>query len=271
MKYQFPWYASPWLSSYVTVKAFLKENYPQKLPEFISAFDILRTSSEFRVKELSNLFDETTQEKIRDLIKQLKKEQLEKHEILSFGRLVVHDHEFFTDLQGTITDLVSKAVNEAVEPCYNFLSLYNNLGICGLHLDAPSAKWTVDYCIEQSAPCPIYFSQAQPWSEDWTDITNDWQEQIKNNPSNRFESFTLQSGQAIIFSGSSQWHYRDRIQAKVKKNFCHLLFFHFIPQGTCDLTKPKNLAKLFDIPELSEIIIKPKLRNSNPQSVLTLR
>ncbi len=251
---QFPWYDSPWLSSYVAAKAFLAKNYPQKLPEFTGAFDVLRTASEFCVKEMPPLFDEPTQEKMRDLIKQLTKEQSEKHEVLSFGRLIVHDHKFFNHLQHTIMDLVSEAVNEPLEPSYNFLSLYNNLGICGLHLDAPSAKWTVDYCIEQSAPWPIHFSQVQPWPEDWTDVADDWQDQVKNDPSNRFESFTLQSGQAIVFSGSSQWHYRDRIQQRIRSNFCHLLFFHFRPKGTRGLTKPEKWADLFRIPELAEVI-----------------
>ncbi|MCY7281379.1 MAG: hypothetical protein LH610_10885 [Sphingomonas bacterium] len=91
----------------------------------------------------------------------------EKHEMLRFGRLIVHEAELCTELQAKLTDRISELVNEPVEPSYNFLSLYNNLGVCAVHMDAPSAKWTFDYCIEQSDPWPIYLSQVQPWPEKW--------------------------------------------------------------------------------------------------------
>jgi hypothetical protein len=36
-------------------------------------------------------------------------------------------------------------------------------------------------------------------------------------------------------------------------NFCHLLFFHFIPAGTSALISPANWKDLFDIPDLARL------------------
>jgi hypothetical protein len=252
---RFPWYDSLWLASYLAAKEFVREHYPHRLTEFVDAFDVLRTDPGFRVRTAPDLLDDTARDGIIDIIRNIKNYGYEKHELLRFGRAVIHDHPSLGTLHASLTDRVSGLVNEAVEPCYNFLSLYNNLGVCGIHMDAPSAKWTVDYCVEQSARWPIYLSQVRPWPEDWTGDGGDWQGAIRKDPRNRFSSYELEEGQAIVFGGSSQWHYRDRIEQKSEQNFCHLVFFHFIPRGTRELTRPEGWAALFDIPELSGIVI----------------
>ena len=256
-KNRFPWYDSSWLTSYLLAKAYIQEHYPRRLSEFTQAFEILRTAPDFKVKKLPDLFPATLRAEMRQIIKGLNPAQFEKHEVLQFGRVVVHDHPFFIDLQRSMVEAISNCVNEPVEPCYNFLCLYNNLGVCGMHLDAPSAKWTVDYCIEQSAQWPIHLSQVRPWPEDWATSGSNWETAVKNDPANRFEPQVLQAGHAIVFGGSSQWHYRERIEQNFKTNYCHLIFFHFIPEGTSALTKPPEWAKIFGLPELSNIVIQP--------------
>jgi len=253
---QFPWYDSLWLSSYVIVKDFIQENYPQKLLEFVSAFEILRTNPAFEVKEINELFTEEQQIGIRNLIPALDKNSIKKHELFNFGRTVLQDHDYLTKLQHSITDKISELVGEQVEPCYNILSLYNNFAVLRPHMDAPFAKWTVDYCVEQSSDWPIYISNVRPWPEEWNEKEGtDWVVDIKNDPDNLFTSFELRDGKAIIFGGSSQWHYRERIEQKQKINFCHLVFFHFIPKGSASLTKPKKWAEIFGIPELADLVL----------------
>ena len=164
---------------------------------------------------------------------------------------MIHNHPFFNQLQVELKDFVSQAVGEQVEASYNFLSLYNNFGVCAVHMDAPLAKWTLDVCIEQSHPWPIYFSQAQPWPEDFSCNMQDWELSIKQDPANQFTAYSLQEGEAIIFSGSSQWHYRERIPKQAQQNYCHLVFFHFYPTGMRKVLDPKNWVDVFDIAELS--------------------
>jgi hypothetical protein len=249
----FPWYDSGWLSSYVRAKQLIKSDCPHKYLDFIDALEPLRTRLDFQTIKIDRMFDRETTIEIQDLITKLQQTELEQHEFFKFGRFVVHDLDYFNRLQAQITPLVSDIVGELVEPSYNFLSLYNNLGVCGVHLDAPLAKYTLDVCIEQSHPWPIYFSQVRAWPEEFEDRT-DWEQAIETDPQNIFTAHELTAGEAVIFSGSSQWHYRKRIPRQLDHNFCHLIFFHFIPAGMSHLIKPKNWAKIFDIPELNSII-----------------
>ena len=249
----YPWYDSNWLTDYVRVKNYIKQHYREKYPEFFAAFEPLRTRHDFETIKLDNVFDRQTLQDARNIIQNLKSQEREKHEFFSFGRLVVHDLSFFNDLQQSLTDLVSKAVKEPVEPYYNFLSLYNNFGLCQVHMDAPEAKWTLDCCIEQSEPWPIYFSQVQSWPEAFKSRDKNWQEQIINDPNNIFSAYSLEEREGLIFSGSSQWHYRERIPQTTQKSFCHLVFFHYIPKGTREIIDPQNWSDLFDIPDLKSL------------------
>jgi hypothetical protein len=65
----------------------------------------------------------------------------------------------------------------------------------------------------------------------------------------RFMPYTLWPGQAVVFSGSSQWHYRNAMPDASGRQFCDLLFFHFIPRGTGELVVPANWPRLFGVPE----------------------
>ena len=251
----FAWYDSQFLTSYVRAKQYITRHCPQQLATFEATLAPLRTSPQFSVREIMPLFDEPTHQLLRDTIASVDKRQFELHEMRDFGRLIVHDHPVITTLQHDLTERVSAWVGEAVEPSYNFLSLYNQTGRCEPHMDAPSAKWTVDYCIEQSAPWPIHFTDILPWPEQWESDHDNWQAQVKQSSAYQFRSYTLQERQALVFSGSSQWHYRDAMPCLHARNFCHLVFFHFLPAGLRALAEPENWADMFGIEGLRGLVI----------------
>lgn len=248
----YPWYDSVWLTEYTRAKTTIETTRPEVLRAFVDAFRIFHTPPSFRVRRLERIFDDDTLAEIQRVARSLRPTDLELHEARTFGRFVVHDHPYFTALHHRIVPIVSEVVGEPVEPAYSFLSLYGNLGVCPLHLDSPEAKWTLDLCVGQSSPWPIYFSQVCPWPELAPDISpgSDWEEQIKRSPSLRFTSCTLEPGQAVVFSGSSQWHYRDAIPDGPGRKFAELLFFHFVPKGSAELLRPENWARLFGVREL---------------------
>jgi hypothetical protein len=254
MSISYPWYDSVWLTKYVQSKELVRRVRLEKLSEFVHAFERLRTRPDFQVKRFSRVFDAAAMEAIRQTIRTLQLSQLKTYEIRSFGRIKLQDHPFFAELQQSLTGLVSEAAGEPVDPFYNFLSLYTKMGMCPVHMDSPGAKWTLDLCIDQSAPGPIYFSQVVPWPEDCTPAGDDWHEAIKRAPQHRFTPYALETGQAVLFSGSSQWHYRDSLSATGKDHFCHLVFFHFIPKGMGETVKPKSWPRLFGIPELADVV-----------------
>ncbi len=250
----FPWYDGYWLYSYVKCKQIISVKYPEKLQNFIQSFEILKSDKSFKTKELSCVISEQIHQELLKVISDIKQNEFEKHEFFDFGRLIKHDLPYITKLQERLVDLVSTEVGEEVEVSYNFLSLYNSLGILHAHMDAAPAKWTLDYCIDQSAIWPIYLSKVQDWPENFK-LEENWEEKILADTSNEFQKFELIPKKAILFSGSSQWHYRERITLKNEKHFCHLVFFHFIPKGSKTLCHPKKWAEHFGISELSELVI----------------
>lgn len=256
----YPWPDSIWLSKYEEAKAIIRSVRPDALPAFVDAFRISHTRADFKVKFLEQPFEEATLAEIRRVTASLRPTDLELHEARQFGRFVVHDHPFFTELQRQTVPWVSKAVGEQVEAGYNFLSLYTSKGVCAVHMDAPRAKWTLDLCVDQGVPWPIYLSEAQPWPDSVAEAyrKEGWENNIKQTRSLKFTPYTMQPGQAVIFSGSSQWHYRDPMPKASGKQFCTLLFFHYIPKGAAELVRAKNWARLFGIPELSGLSDEPE-------------
>jgi hypothetical protein len=247
------WYDSGWLSKFLAAKDIIAQVSPSKLEAFVSSFRVLRTDPTFTVRDAISIFDPDTLADIKGIIRSIPINAMDMHEIKRFGRLVLHDHATFTAMQCKLVDKVSELVGEEVEPTYNFLCLYSRFGICEPHLDAPSAKWTLDVCIDQSEPWPIHFSQIVPWPEERLDLEDDWQSAIRNLPHLEFQSKELIPGNGIVFSGSSQWHYRDALPQSKSTGFCDLLFFHYIPKGASEIVRPRNWARLFEVPELGTI------------------
>jgi hypothetical protein len=253
--YCFPWYDAWWLTSYWRARDHLAQHHPGVLPDFLEAMSVFRTPADFRVIKLADVFTDAEHAMLVTVANKVLEKPAEMHELFTFGRLVLHNHPSLNELQYALTDRMSEWVGEAVQPCYNFLSLYNNLGVCEPHLDAPQAKWTLDYCIRQSEPWPIRFSQILDWPEPWKGGFENWQEKVLTSDAHEFSAEVLQEKEALVFSGSSQWHYRERISREKAENFCHLVFFHFIPAGQRQLVDPGNWAEIFGIPALARICI----------------
>lgn len=253
MASDFPWYDSHWLADFVRACRFVETHFPERLTAFKAAFEVFKTRPDFKATLLADFIEPDTLQQIRQAVSSLRPGELELHEIRSFGRWVVHDHPILTKLQHSMTAKVEEIAGEELEMCYNFLSLYTKMGRCPVHLDTPQAKWTLDICVDQSAPWPIYFSQVCEWPTDPKVWGESWEEQVKNDPNLCFEERVLTPGGAVLFSGSSQWHYRDPLPGG--KAFCSLLFFHFIPKGTSEILRPENWEGMFELPGLTSCLL----------------
>jgi len=255
---RYPWYDAIWLARYVEAKAILRRVRPAALAGFVEALRPLRTRADFRERRVARPFDDAALAALRGVVAALRPADLELHEARAFGRFVVHDHPTVTALQRTIVPLASELAGEPVDVGYNFLSLYTAKGVCGVHMDSPEAKWTLDLCLAQSAPWPLHLSAPQDWPEELAGASANgaaetpaaaWAERLKGSPAAAWRACNLLPGEALFFSGSSQWHYRDPMP-RGSGGFCHLVFFHFVPAGLAELVKPRNWARLFGVPEL---------------------
>ena len=248
------WYDAVWLARFVEAKSIVARVAQTRLDDFVHAFDVLRPPPGYSRQRLVPGFFTLEQVcDIRETIRQIPMDRLEVHEIRNFGRFVVQDWPAFNALQETLVERVSELAGEPVEASYNFLSLYTKMGVCAPHLDAPSAKWTLDICIDQSEPWPIHFSQIVPWPETIEELRAISLDQITSDPELEFRAEVLTPGDAILFSGTNQWHFRNALPSGPGKRFCELLFFHFFPHGAGELTDPRTWADYFGIPELARM------------------
>lgn len=245
------WYDSVWLEKFIEAKVIIARAAPARLPEFTAAFEVLRVPPDYSQRFLPGFFSADQLDRVREAVRAIPIGRLDTDEIDSFGRFIVRRWPEFTALQTSLVDLVSDLAGEPVEPSYNFLSLYTRMGVCPPHLDTPSAKWTLDICIAQSEPWPIHFSQAVPWPTSLAELRQRTPEELRSNRELYFTAEVLDPGDAVLFSGANQWHYRDALPAGAGRQYCDLLFFHYVPFGTAELIQPRNWARLFDIPELA--------------------
>lgn len=247
------WYDSGFLKDYAAARMFLRLIMPEQHDRFVAAFDPLRTRPDFQVRTLTDVLDQGRMARLREVVASLGFVDLasssgSRNEKRNFGRFLYRDHPYFDTLQRELTPVVSEMVGEEVTPTYNFLSLYTDMGMCPPHMDDMMAKYTLDMCIDQNVRWPIHFSRVV----DWPDVPGEaWEaDQIVNDESLRFESFTLEPNRAVLFSGSAQWHYRNPMPKGATGQFCNLLFLHFTATAGAALADSRNWARYFDIAEL---------------------
>ncbi len=248
---KFPWYDSAWHLAYLEVCDLLKVKYPDKLDDFIFALAPLRTDPGFSTSLITAALSDAQVDEAKLIIKEMHIGDWERHELARFGRLILHDHPFFTELQESLCERVSEACGERVVASYNFLSLYNRRGVCEPHMDDPHAKWTLDVPLHVTDDWPIHISGVEDWPAVDFDPGDNWQDVIKTG--RQYERYAAAPGDGLLFSGSSQWHYRE--PAPDDPQFaCYLIFFHFTPALTSELVSPGNWPAFLDVAEIEPIV-----------------
>ncbi len=245
-----PWYDAHFLRCFEASKIFLGVVRPDAVAAFVAGFAPLKPPPGTQIRKSTDFFSPAIRRAITDVVATIPEHRLELHELAGFGRHIVHDHEFFSQLQKEVLPRVEEMAGRRLEPGYNFLSLYGGKGICGLHMDEPMSMYTLDYCIEQAAPWPIHFSNLRDWPG--LELMQAFNPaDVLRNPAISFTTHTIQPNEALLFCGSSQWHYRDVISPG---GFCNLLFLHYYPAGCEDLVRPSRWPAHFSIPELAPLI-----------------
>lgn len=159
----------------------------------------------------------------------------------AFSRRYAHNPPYLVNIHRQLTEFASDLFGEKLKPSYVFLSLYNENGICPLHIDRPQCYRTIDYLIDEDVdqPWPIYIGPMMT-SEDRERILVDGIahpedkkaiKQIKK--AHDFDECVLSPNDAVCYSGTHQWHYRNRIKGRSAR----LSFFHYVPE---DFDGPLN-------------------------------
>jgi hypothetical protein len=121
---------------------------------------------------------------------------------------------------------------------YNLLSCYlPGQGECPVHIDRPECFVTVDVCLNQLKPWPLYINSSRNFWSNGIDThfmkDSEERERIKQTS----EEFIMEPGDALCYSGTNHAHWRNRIE---NDNFCDLVFFHFVAKSVVgdDIEKP---------------------------------
>lgn len=151
-----------------------------------------------------------------------------------FGRRFAHNVPYFVNIHRQLAPWASEQFGEPVKPSYVFLSMYGDQGIAPLHIDRPQCRYTVDYLIDCDVdePWPIYigalFDDEVRAKFDLTGGHPESDEEIAERKSlEDWSEIILHPNDAVLYSGTNQWHYRDRIKGR----FATLAFFHFVPEA----------------------------------------
>jgi hypothetical protein len=150
-----------------------------------------------------------------------------------FNRRYAHNPPFLTDIHRQLTGYASELFGVKVIPSYVFLSMYGDQGICPLHIDRSQCFRTIDYLVDQDvdADWPIHIGpmisdkERDRVLEAGEPVDDKAVERIKK--AIRFDPVVLSPNDAVAYSGTHQWHYRDRIQGRSAT----LVFFHFVEEG----------------------------------------
>lgn len=248
---QLGWYDSHFLRRVEVAKRYLAIVRPDALGDFVEGLASLNPVAGRREVLLDDVFTPATCEEIIARSRAAKPEPGERQarEHADFGREVIWRLPFFFELQERIRPWIEELVGRPLVSSYTFLSRYGAMGKCDLHMDDPHAMYTFDYCIAQDAVWPIHVSRPVDWIGG--EVAADFRpEAIIADPGLAFAEHLLRPNQALLFNGSSQWHYRH---PKDAGGLCHLLFFHYYPAGCEDLVAPARWATHFGIPELAAL------------------
>ena len=140
-----------------------------------------------------------------------------------FHRKCLHDEAFFKKIhQDIFTPIVLKRTGENLKPSYSFISHYDSEeSICPIHTDRPQCYLTLDVCLKQHMAWPLYVNP------ELIDNFFEYSQEKKDLAYQNSIEFILEPGDALIYYGSRQPHWRKKIASG---NFCFMAFFHFVPE-----------------------------------------
>lgn len=182
---------------------------------------------------VKQLFDKTTHEAIIKFIDERVPLMPVGVDDGEFVRTYAHNVPFFMNIHRQLTEFASELFGEPVKPSYSFLSMYQDNGICPLHIDRPQCRYTIDYLIrqDQEEPWPIHIGdhmtdeQRQELDESGEGHPQDEDAVQKRIDAENWHTVELSPNGAVCYSGTHSWHYRS----KRLKGTADLVFFHFVP------------------------------------------
>jgi hypothetical protein len=203
--------------------------------------DTARDRTTDAVTVARQLFDPITHEALKAFIRDRVPMMSVDVDDKDFVRRYAHNVPYFVNIHRQLTDFASEQFGEPLKPSYSFLSMYDDNGICPLHIDRPQCYRTIDYLIQQDQAEPWPIRIGEPMTDEQRqaiDESENGHPQTEDEIADRITAETwtnvlLEPNDAVLYSGTHQWHYRpERLKGRAD-----LVFFHFVP---ADFEGPLN-------------------------------
>ena len=245
----YPWYDAGVRYKIAFAQHYLNKVRPDKVAEFSAALAHFETPSTFQTVSISDFLNRHEFAELQRHNARLRNETNGVDENRLCGRRRFNNYPIFSNFHQRLAGWVTENVGEKVVPSFSLLAQYGPEGKLPLHIDSQDSMWTLGVCIERNVDWPIFISNVvqkvpEPTLEEWK------HEQVRADPRLIFRSFSLAPNQAIFYSASSQWHYRNAIPDSLK-GFFDIIFFQFVPAHSEVCIKSELWGSYFDCRELA--------------------
>ena len=249
----FPWYDAERLNRIEIARNYLSIVRPDRVDDFMHAFDTYRVAPEFHASLHSHFLSDNELSKLRKAVSNSWKTGVLSNECDALGRWRTNNYPPFDYLHGRYTEWVSRMVGEAVEPSFTLFLSYGERGVQPVHLDSPDSKWSLGICINSDTAWPIFCSRPIEWPpphppQGWS------AEEVIRDPSMDFRKLVPAPSDAVLLSGNCQWHYRDPIASGRSCQY-DILYLQYVPRGRGKIIQSCHWVEEFGIKELGPLHI----------------
>lgn len=121
----------------------------------------------------------------------------------TFNSLVVYNYPIFLTLLHSMKDRISVLCNKKLVPTYSYSRIYVHGEELDIHTDREACEYSVSINLYQDC---------------------EWALNIHNKFTNQFNSIVLYPGDAVIYKGIEQLHYRDKYHGQIYIQ----VFLHYV-------------------------------------------
>lgn len=247
---KYPWYDTHQLDAIELARRYLAIVRPDKLGPFMERISRYKVDLSFRARLLPDFLQAGRMARLQIAVSQVCQQELMQGEAVLHGRVKARHHAEFAALHEELTGQVEAQVGERLEPSYLMFTRYDSTGRLPVHLDSPDSKWALGICLQAPVSWPLHCGRTVEWpprhDPAWTPA------QVLADPAMEFRAFDLRRGDAVLFSGSAQWHYRAPVPPMGGGHF-DLLYLQYVPKGEGRVIKSRHWAEEFGIPELADL------------------
>jgi hypothetical protein len=152
-----------------------------------------------------------------------------------FVRTYAHNPPYLVQLHRQLAEFASEMFGIKLIPSYVFLSMYENDGICPLHIDRDQCFRTIDLLVRTTSTDPWPIRIGQYLTDDERTALQEAGAGHPTTPEDiqavvdrqTWSDVVLEPNDAVLYSGTHQWHYRPHRLVGT----ADLVFFHFVPEG----------------------------------------